>query len=145
MDQQDDRLFRTAAAGMDKGSILAVDDDPDVLFFIRLALENEGFSVSCAESGRDALALLGQHRYAIMLTDLNMPVMDGFELARRARHLQPELAIIMGTGQLYPGIHRQAASVGIQEVFGKPFDYDRLVRLLHAITDQHLTGKNTCN
>lgn len=135
MDRTDERHPGTAATERNNGRILAVDDDPDVLYFIRLALENKGFSVSCAESGRDALALLGEHHYTIMLTDLNMPVIDGFELARRARRLQPELTILMGTGQIYPGIHREAVSAGIREVFSKPFDFDRLVRLLRVITD----------
>ncbi len=110
--------------------ILIVDDDRDVLFFMKLALESEGLDVTCATRGEEALELLAERSYCILLTDQNMPEMDGFELARHARHIQPALTIFMGTGYLYPGIEEQATAAGIREVFGKPFNFQRLFKTL---------------
>lgn len=107
--------------------IIVVDDDHDVLFFVRLVLENEGFAVACATSGEQAMETLAAGDYALMLTDLNMPGMDGIELARRARQLRPDLTVIMGTGQASPEVRQRAAEAGISDVFGKPFPFDRLL------------------
>lgn len=122
---------RAQDAGRGNGCrIIVVDDDRDVLFFVRLVLENEGFAVSCAASGEQALSMLEQTDYALMLTDLNMPGMDGVELARRARQLRPALTVIMGTGQASPEVRQRAAAAGIIDVFGKPFAFDKLLNRL---------------
>lgn len=113
-----------------QGHILVVDDDRDLLFFVKLALESEGLHVTCTESGEQALELLAERSYAVLLTDQNMPGMDGFQLARHARLTQPALTIFMGTGHLYPGIEERAAAAGIHEVFGKPFNFQRLFQIL---------------
>lgn len=113
-----------------QGHILVVDDDRDILFFVKLVLESEGLHVTCAESGEQALELLAERPYAVLLTDQNMPGMDGFQLACHARLTQPALTIFMGTGHLYPGIEERAAAAGIREVFGKPFNFQRLFQIL---------------
>lgn len=110
--------------------ILVVDDDRDVLTFMKLALECEGLDVTCAEGGEEALDLLAERSYRVLLTDQNMPGMDGFELARQARLIQPGLTVFMGTGHLYPGIEQRATTAGIREVLGKPFNFQRLFELL---------------
>ncbi|MRR08343.1 MAG: response regulator, partial [Deltaproteobacteria bacterium] len=61
------------------GRILVVDDDRDILFFMKLALESEGLNVTCTDSGEQALELLAERSYSVLLTDQNMPGMDGFE------------------------------------------------------------------
>jgi len=119
-----------------RGRILMVDDDRDILFFVKLVLENEGLEVTCAESGEQAMVLLAERPYSVLLTDQNMPGMSGFELAHNARRLWPELTIFMGTGHLYPGINERAAAVGISEVFSKPFNFQRLFDLLLTACSQ---------
>ena len=127
----------------DTGSrILVVDDDRDILIFMKLALESEGLEVTCAERGEEALELLAARSYRVLLTDQNMPGIDGFELARQARRIQPELTVFMGTGHLYPGIEERAAAAGISEVFGKPFNFQRLFKLLLEIVS-HPSTVNT--
>jgi len=115
-----------------QGHILVVDDDRDILFFIKLVLESEGLDVTCAESGEQALELITERPYAVLLTDQNMGGMNGFQLARHARHIQPSLTIFMGTGHLYPGIKERATAAGIRDVFGKPFNFQRLFEILLA-------------
>ncbi|RNC67381.1 MAG: response regulator [Desulfuromonadales bacterium] len=113
-----------------KGHILIVDDDRNVISFLRLALENDGYTISCAECGKQALEMLTKRSFAVMVTDLNMPGMDGFELALLAHGIRQDLTIFMGTGHQYPGIHEQAASVGIRKVFSKPLDFEQLQHAL---------------
>lgn len=116
--------------------VLIVDDDRDVLFFVKLALENEGIDVLCADNGPQALDMLTANACRVMITDQHMPLMDGFELAQRARRIRPGITVFMETGHLYPGIHARARAVGIREVFGKPFDFHRL----HAALEEALTN-----
>jgi len=66
-------------------SILIVDDEPDVLFLLRLTLETAGYEVAEAAHGADALAKIRSSRPALLVTDLMMPVMDGRELIRQVR------------------------------------------------------------
>lgn len=84
-------------------AILVVDDEPDILFFVVHALQCMGMTVACAGNGEQALSLLATRPFAVMLTDLNMPGINGPELARQARGLQPLLTIILGTGHLSRG------------------------------------------
>ena len=72
-------------------NILIVDDEPDVLFLLRLTLETAGYHVAEAAHGAEALAAIREARPALLLTDLMMPVMDGRELIRRVRE-SPETA-----------------------------------------------------
>jgi two-component system cell cycle response regulator CpdR len=80
--------------------VLVVDDDPDVLDAITGMLEDLGCEVLSANGGSDALEILsGNHRISILITDINMPGMDGHELAERARRINPELKILQLSGR----------------------------------------------
>ena len=81
-------------------TVLVVDDDPDVLEVVAAMLEDLGCDVVTAESGRTALDLLEQNqRIAILITDINMPGMDGHELAERARRISPDLKVLQLSGR----------------------------------------------
>src|ERR1700746_3358083 len=62
--------------------VLLVDDRPDNLLALRAVLEPSGFDLVCVTSGADALAALLEHEYAVVVMDVQMPGMDGFETAR---------------------------------------------------------------
>jgi CheY-like chemotaxis protein len=66
-------------------SILLVDDEPEILAAWRLILESEGYEVSCASNGAEALARVVAHVPDLIITDWMMPIMDGAELCRRLR------------------------------------------------------------
>jgi len=80
-----------ASASGERLTILIVDDEPDVLFLLRLTLETAGYEVEEAAHGGEALAAIRQHRPTAVVTDLMMPVMDGRELIRHVRE-EPETA-----------------------------------------------------
>ena len=83
-------------------SVLAVDDDAEVLEVTRATLAAEGYRVYTAPSGRAALAMLQAYPYiSLLITDVVMPgSIDGFDLGKRARLLRPGLHVIYTSGYL---------------------------------------------
>ena len=114
--------------------ILVVDDDPEVLTALSETLEAEGYSVRGARDGIEALEVIRDCRPELIITDLLMPTMTGFELLG-ALHEDPELATIptliitaaRGTEAQEPA--------GAKAVFPKPLDLDRLLRAINVYTD----------
>ncbi|GIW86281.1 MAG: hypothetical protein KatS3mg108_0605 [Isosphaeraceae bacterium] len=79
--------------------ILLVEDDPDSLMGLSRLLRLGGFEVTTAANGRAALELLqSEARFDVLLTDMMLPDVDGFELARAARQRDPRTLIVLATG-----------------------------------------------
>jgi CheY-like chemotaxis protein len=102
-------------------NILVVDDDRLVLALIKHILEREGIVTHCVSSGEEALEKIKERSFSLMITDLNMPGLDGFELSRKGREMAPQMPIIMNTGGISQEIICQAREVGIAKVMNKPF------------------------
>lgn len=102
--------------------ILVVDDDTDYLRLFRIFLQLEGFSVICAASGDEALSILSDSNIHLMITDLNMPGMDGIELAKNASIIMPFMPIILHSGEISPELPCLATKVGIVRVLAKPIN-----------------------
>ena len=102
--------------------ILVVDDDTDYLRLFRNFLLQEGFSVQCATSGEEALLILKDSTIHLMITDLNMPKMNGIELAKKALMLMPFMPIILHSGDISPELPLLAEVVGISRALSKPVD-----------------------
>lgn len=100
--------------------ILVVDDDTDYLRQFRNFLLQEGFSVKCAASGDEALSILKDSSIHLMITDLNMPKMNGIELAKKASILLPFMPIILHSGSISPELPLLAEAFGISKVLAKP-------------------------
>ena len=110
-------------------TVLVVDDDPHVLEVIAGMLEDLGCNVVTARSGLEALDQLRRNqRIAILITDINMPGMDGHELAERATNISPELRVLQLSG-------RERRRDGFPMI-RKPFSQEDL-----AITMQRTTGR----
>ncbi len=110
-------------------SVLVVDDNPmDTLLCQRL-LERYGFQVTAANDPRLALANLQRQTFDLLLVDIHMPYIDGFDLIERARSLQPNMAVLLmtGFGTVETGI--QALQRGADGLILKPFqDVEALVQ-----------------
>jgi signal transduction histidine kinase len=78
--------------------ILLIEDEPDVRESYIDMLEVLGYEADCAENGKAGLEKLRQKDYQIILTDLNMPVMDGLEMLKRAKKMKPDTEVIVITG-----------------------------------------------
>lgn len=125
--------MRVMAATRDL-SILIVDDDPSIRDFLAFLLEDEGFRVSTASDGADALSKIAEDPPDVVLTDLMMPRMDGFELIRRLRAESQVGAIIAMSA-----VTANSGRVPDADAFlPKPFEIDHLldrVQSLHAYRD----------
>jgi two-component system cell cycle response regulator CpdR len=108
--------------------ILVVDDDRDTLELVKGILEREGFVAHCVESGEEALEKMTERTFSLMITDLNMPGLNGLQLARKGLEIAPQMPIIMNTGAISPKIIRQAKEIGISKVFAKLFLLKELLK-----------------
>jgi two-component system, chemotaxis family, chemotaxis protein CheY len=113
--------------------VLVVDDDPDILDAICDILESEGYRVSRARHGLEALQRVDAERPAIILLDLMMPVMDGVTFAQRLRDGTEtgRIPIVVISAEGNP---QKAAAVGAQGYLAKPFDIDTLLSQVAAMT-----------
>lgn len=111
--------------------ILVVDDDPDVRGLVELLLVDEGYRVVTARDGREALEQVEQEMPSLILLDMKMPVMDGWEFARRLRSQHPNHPPIVAVtaAQDAPDRARQISAAGS---LAKPFEVDELLRLVGA-------------
>ncbi|MEZ5284604.1 MAG: response regulator [Vicinamibacterales bacterium] len=110
-------------------TVLVVDDYPDALQVWSLYLRSAGFEVLTAADGRDALAQIGSHHPDLVVLDLELPGLSGFQVARQLRE-QPEtrtLPLIAATGYSYTKQLDQARQAGFDAILVKPCDPDTLV------------------
>ncbi len=112
--------------------ILAVDDEPAVLTILARLLVRDGHHVTTAQRGADALALLRERRFDLVITDLGMPDVSGHKVARLARVLYPQMPVVLATGWGETISPEQLASIGATHLLSKPYAYDELVRAVEA-------------
>ena len=115
--------------------IIITDDEPDILQLLNSELTDfdENFEITLANSGYEALNCLQLEGYDMLITDIAMPDMDGFELYKRAKDIRPDISIIMMTGFGYDPNHTvvNAKKAGLKDVIFKPFDISKLVSMIY--------------
>ena len=121
-------------------TVLVVDDEPSVLFALSegLADRRRGLKIVTAANGREALSLLESAPVDLVLTDLRMPEMDGFELLAHLRRSFPGLPIIIMTAL---GSAETDGRLGSVELFTKPFDVPSLKRKIAEMLAQRVKGR----
>ena len=113
--------------------ILVVDDDIILLGLFKRILEREGFVAHCVESGEEAIEQIKERTFSLMITDFNMPGLNGLELARKGMEIAPQMPIIMDTGGISPKIIRLAKEIGISKVLAKPFLPAELMKTIRDV------------
>jgi CheY-like chemotaxis protein len=108
--------------GLAMARILVVDDNPSVRTTIRLMLETDGHSVILVENGRDGARAIEAEPIDLLIVDVFMPEMDGFELIQFVRKRNPDLPIIAISGsEAAPDFLAMARSFGAVRSIRKPF------------------------
>ena len=112
--------------------VLVVDDDPAIRQVIAFALSDEGFEVDEAGNGWAALAAIDQQHPDIILLDMRMPGMDGWEFVKRYReHWHAQAPIIVLTAA--HDANQRGAEVNAADCLAKPFDLDTLLERVSAL------------
>jgi DNA-binding NtrC family response regulator len=120
-------------------SILIVDDENVVRDSLGKWFEEEGYSVETATTARDALLKLPTQRWDVALVDIKMPGMDGLELQRKIREVDPEILVIIMTGYASVETAVQALKDGAYDYITKPFDPDDLAHLVRKALEHRRT------
>jgi two-component system OmpR family response regulator len=112
--------------------ILVVDDDPAIREFVQLVLEDAGYEVMAATDGVEALAAVRKRQPGLILLDMRMPRMNGWEFADAyLRERSPHAPILIMTA----GRDATASDIGAAGWLGKPFDLDQLIASVRQLLD----------
>lgn len=106
---------------VDNIKILVVDDERVIIRSVQMVLKAEGYDIEGASSGKDAILKMEQNNYNLVLTDLNMPEMDGITLIRWLRQKRPGVGIVILTGYPSQETIKEALELGIIDYVPKPF------------------------
>jgi chemosensory pili system protein ChpA (sensor histidine kinase/response regulator) len=111
-------------------TVMVVDDSVTVRKITSRLLERNGYQVILAKDGMDAISILQDHTPDVMLLDIEMPRMDGFEVASIVKHEDrlKDISIIMITSRTGQKHRERAMSLGVNEYLGKPFQEADLLK-----------------
>jgi DNA-binding NtrC family response regulator len=124
-------------------TVLIVDDEPNILASLRRALEVEGYRALVAGSGAAALDKVTHEGLDLVLLDVAMPEMDGLEVLRRLKELQPDLPVVMMSGNATIDTAVRATKLGAYDFIEKPLSTDKiLITLENALKLQRLHQEN---
>lgn len=113
-------------------NVLIVEDDAATRRLYKFMLTNGGYPVIEAEDGVAALEQLAKHHCELVITDMNMPRMDGMELIQSIRRDYPDMYVILITAFGTPDTEKQARRIGANDYLAKPFDFEELERRVRA-------------
>jgi len=137
-------LQPTAALSLEGTNILVVDDDADSRELITFVLEQAGASVTSVTSAEEVLQTLAQTPLDVLVSDVGMPEMDGYELMRQVRTLPPqhggEIPAIAVTAYAGDINQQQALLVGFQGHLSKPIDPDELIAAVARLGKPEISG-----
>ncbi len=112
--------------------ILVIDDDRSIVELVKLYLTNEGYTVEVAHTGREGLRLFNQHNPALVLLDLMLPELDGYEVCRQIRR-ESNIPIIMMTAKGDDIDTIVGLELGADDYVAKPFNTRELVARIKAV------------
>ncbi len=113
-----------------KNKILVVDDEEALRTVLSSELEGEGYQVSTAGDGEEAIKILGSQQFHLILLDIKMPNVDGFEVLKFIKQKQPTTKVIMLTGFADLKNAIESKKLGAEDFVSKPYD---LVDLLTTV------------
>jgi len=112
-------LFKT-------NNILLVDDEKSILFSLKAALSKEGYQVKSAENPEEAIRLIEPGAFQVIISDYNMPGMNGMEFLQHVKQIDPEAVFILMTAYGSEKLAIEAMKQGAYDYFSKPFDIDEM-------------------
>ncbi|MBQ9746297.1 MAG: response regulator transcription factor [Clostridia bacterium] len=114
-------------------NILVVDDDKNTRMFLSAVLENAGYTVHTAEDGEDALRVMDREHVDLVVLDIMMPKMDGYEFTKTLRETQNNLPILMVSAKQLPADKHKGLLVGTDDYITKPIDDEEMLYRIKAL------------
>jgi CheY-like chemotaxis protein len=125
--------FRSPMLPAEKGRVLVVDDEPAIRALVAKIVERAGFSVDVAADGQEAVEKVGQNDYAVIVLDLMMPAMSGYEFVEFLQQRggkRPSVIVITAAAEA--SMTRQLDPSVVHSIVRKPFDINVLADLVTA-------------
>ena len=113
--------------------ILVIDDDKNTRLFLRATLENNGYTVTTASNGKEALELLGKEHVDLAVVDIMMPEMDGYEFTSTLRECDNNMPIFMISAKQLPADKHKGFDAGIDDYMSKPIDQEEFLCRIKAL------------
>lgn len=113
--------------------ILVVDDNKHTRRLFKAVLENENYTVFTAENGKDALRVMDEEHVDLVLLDIMMPEMDGYEFTKLLREENNNLPILMVSAKQLPEDKKRGFLVGTDDYMTKPVDEDEMLLRIKAL------------
>ncbi len=127
----------------EKLTILVVDDEEILRSLLEKILRKEGYEVLLAPGGADALRILEANHVDIMVSDIKMPEMDGFELLKAIKAVKPDVGVIMMTGYADAYSVKDALLLGADDYITKPFKSFEISMVIERAYWRAVSSKNT--
>jgi len=129
--------------------LLIIEDENQISEPLKIALEKRGFAVDLAFDGKEGLDKATMNKYDTVVLDLNLPIMDGIEVAKRLRENKNNVPILMLTARNFHKNLLEGFEAGTDDYLTKPFDFKELlyriqvlVKRANPITDEELSCYN---
>ena len=117
--------------------ILLVEDEPKLASFVKKGFENEGYEIEVAYDGRMGQSLAQQQRYELIILDVNLPYINGFELCRQIRVQDPQVPILLLTALDSLDDKVTGFEAGTDDYLVKPFEFKELLLRARVLTRRH--------
>ena len=123
--------------------ILVIDDDPAVTSLLKRGLSYEGFAVKTAACGTEGLTMAREYPSDLVILDVMMPGLGGFEVLKRLRAADEQVPVLMLTGKDAPTDQVQGLESGADDYVVKPFSFDILLARIRALLRRHQSDHPT--
>ncbi len=117
--------------------LLIVDDEKNMRSSLQTIMEGEGFDVQAAESAEEALRLLGQEEFFLVITDARLGGMSGYELLKEIKNRRPTLPVLVITAYATPKLAVEAIQAGAENYLAKPFAPEELIHAVERCAREH--------
>ena len=117
-------------------TILVVDDEENAREGLSKILSKEGYSVDMAANGKEAIEILRRQSFDLVITDMRMPLMDGFEVLREIKKMNENIGVIMITAYGEVESYLEAINMGAFEYINKPVRVNELKRVITKVLEE---------
>ena len=128
------KLKKTIKDGANQITILIVEDDQDLRESLATALRDEGYHVISAQDADEAIASVKAHKVNIVFMDICLPGLNGVEVYKAIKKIQPSAITVMMTGFFVQDLVNEAINAGAYDILYKPFAMDDILKVIRKIS-----------